>query len=254
MHTDRAGTDAPQPAETEGARPVGMRIERDGAAALVAFDPAAANAPGLCGELIAALRRIEEDGAVDAVVMMVGPASAACAGDGRWPALSDAIGQCAKPIIAAIDGAIPDAAFELALACDARVAVAGAVIALPQPASGRMPGAVAARRLPQLVGTAAAIGIICSGRSIGAMEAVGLGLIDAVVGGDLRAGATDYALACAKAGRKRHAGELPAGRDTPEQVEQAAREALRASGGQADVAAAIDAMVDAARGARHGER
>src|SRR3989454_5753711 len=66
-------------------------------------------------------------------------------------ALHDAIAAVHRapfPVIAAVNGPCLGAGFELALACDLRVAAAGASFGLPEGRGGMPPGIHAARRPP----------------------------------------------------------------------------------------------------------
>ena len=73
------------------------------------------------------------------------------------PALLRAVEDCAKPVVAAIDGICMGGGFELALACHYRVAVPGARLALPEVKLGLLPGAGGTQRLPRLVGVETAL-------------------------------------------------------------------------------------------------
>jgi 3-hydroxyacyl-CoA dehydrogenase len=235
-----------------------VRIERAGAVALIVIDHPPVNAGSLEVRrgLLAAIQAISADDTIKAAVLLGAGTTFVAGSDIRefgkpleepqLPAVIAAIEQCPKPIVAAIHGAALGGGFELALGCDARVALQDAVVGLPEVTLGMIPGAGGTQRVPRLVGVAAAIGIVCSGRRIRATEAVSLALIDAVVTGDLRAGAIDYALALGSAGRKRRLSEAPVPPDTPEQVENAERAAMRAGRGRPQVAAAIEAVKSAA--------
>ncbi|WP_395647680.1 enoyl-CoA hydratase/isomerase family protein [Terricaulis sp.] len=103
------------------------------------------------------------------------------------PLLADimaAFEQSSKPVIAALHGTALGGGFELALACHYRVAVRSAKVGLPEVALGLLPGAGGTQRVPRLIGVAAAVDAIGLGRTIGATEAMKLGLIDAVIDGD----------------------------------------------------------------------
>lgn len=92
-----------------------------------------------------------------------------------------------KPIVAAVAGRVLGGALELAMACHARVAAEGATLGLPEVKLGINPGAGGTQRLPRLIGLGAALDMLLEGRSIGAGEALRLGLIDAVAPlGELR--------------------------------------------------------------------
>ena len=83
----------------------------------------------------------------------------------------------------------------MALACHARVAVADANLGLPEVKRGFVPGAGGTQRLPRLIGPEAALKIIVSGDPIKATEAHKLGFVDAIIDGDLEAGAIAFARA-----------------------------------------------------------
>jgi len=106
------------------------------------------------------------------------------AGDIPPPVLPDvlaAIERCPKPVVAAVGGAALGGGFELALACDARIASDTATLGLPEVTLGILPGAGGTQRLPRLVGSHAALELVVTGRRIGASEALGLGVVDTVV-------------------------------------------------------------------------
>jgi len=90
------------------------------------------------------------------------------------------IDRCAKPVVAALNGVALGGGFELALACDLRVAAATALVGLPETTLAIIPGAGGTQRLPRLVGTGKAKELILLGRRIAAPEALALGLVTAV--------------------------------------------------------------------------
>ena len=98
----------------------------------------------------------------------------------QLPDVIERIEGFAKPIVAAVDGAALGGGCEVALACHGRVSGRKASFALPEVKLGIVPGAGGTQRLPRLIGIPAAIDLIGSGRSIGADEALRLGLVDAV--------------------------------------------------------------------------
>ena len=86
-----------------------------------------------------------------------------------------------KPTVAAITGYALGGGCEVALACDFRVAAAGAKLGQPEILLGIIPGAGGTQRLARLVGSAKAKDIIFSGRFVDAAEALAIGLVDDVV-------------------------------------------------------------------------
>jgi len=111
------------------------------------------------------------------------------------PEVFDAIEAFPGIVVAAIHGAALGGGLELALACHARVASRDAQLGLPEVKRGFVPGAGGTQRLPRLIGPEAAARIIISGDPIRADEALELGVIDAIIEGELEAGAIAWARA-----------------------------------------------------------
>jgi enoyl-CoA hydratase/carnithine racemase len=84
------------------------------------------------------------------------------------------------PVVAALNGAALGAGFELALACDLRVAVSGALLGLPEVRVG-VPSVIEAALLPSVVGPARAAELLLSGEPVTAGAALGWGLVNRVV-------------------------------------------------------------------------
>lgn len=86
------------------------------------------------------------------------------------------------PVVAAINGTCLGGGTELALACHFRVAAdwRKTEIGLPEVRLGILPGWGGTQRLPRLIGVAAALDLILTGRSLNARRARKLGLIDDV--------------------------------------------------------------------------
>ena len=86
------------------------------------------------------------------------------------------------PVVAAINGTCLGGGTELALACHFRVAAdwQRTEIGLPEVRLGILPGWGGTQRLPRLVGVAAALDLILTGRSLNARQARAIGLVDAV--------------------------------------------------------------------------
>lgn len=85
------------------------------------------------------------------------------------------------PVVAAISGCCFGSAAELAIACDIRIAVGNALIALPETSFGLLPGCGGTIRLGELVGCGRAAELILSGRILSAQAAEQIGLVDLVV-------------------------------------------------------------------------
>lgn len=87
------------------------------------------------------------------------------------------LANLAQPTIAVIDGPALGGGFELALACDFRVAVSTARLGLPEVGIGTIPGWGGTERLTKLVGEARAKQLILAGRQITADTAEAWGLV-----------------------------------------------------------------------------
>jgi len=84
-----------------------------------------------------------------------------------------------KPYVAAINGIAMGGGYELALACDLRIAEAGDYpIGLPEVNIGLLPGAGGTQRLSRLIGAARALELILLGRTVVPREAAVLGLVN----------------------------------------------------------------------------
>ena len=97
-------------------------------------------------------------------------------GEMRPPALA----AVSAPTIAALAGDAIGPAFELALACDLRVAGEGIHLGAPQIRWGRMPAAGGTQRLSRLVGRGVALRMLLLGELLSAREAEELGLVHRV--------------------------------------------------------------------------
>jgi len=93
--------------------------------------------------------------------------------------------------VAAINGFAFGGGLELALACTFRLATPNAKLGLPEIKLGLIPGYGGTQRLPRLIGEARAMEMIMLGRTVGAEEAVRIGLVHRLVEGN----ALDAALA-----------------------------------------------------------
>ncbi|MBI1943127.1 MAG: enoyl-CoA hydratase/isomerase family protein [Betaproteobacteria bacterium] len=109
------------------------------------------------------------------------------------PEINDAQDQCSKPMIAAIGGFALGGGLELALGCHYRVALPKSQLGLPEVKLGLLPGSGGTQRLPRVVGAAQAVQMMTTGNPVPAEKALGLGLVDEIVQGDLLEGAISFA-------------------------------------------------------------
>lgn len=85
------------------------------------------------------------------------------------------------PVIAAVGGYALGGGFELALACDLRVAAEEACFGFPETGLGIIPAAGGTQRLPRHIGWGKAKELVLTGEIIDAREAERLGLVSKVV-------------------------------------------------------------------------
>jgi 2-(1,2-epoxy-1,2-dihydrophenyl)acetyl-CoA isomerase len=179
---------------------VPLRIEQDGAVAIVTLDrPDVLNAldERLTSALAAALTDAAADPAIRCVVL-TGAGRAFSAGQDlrdraaaieqgadlrlgdelrrRYHPIVATIRDMRKPVVAAVNGVAAGAGLGLALCCDVRVASRSASFRAAWSKVGLVPDAASAYFLPRLVGWGRAIDIIFSGEAVTSDEALRLGL------------------------------------------------------------------------------
>jgi enoyl-CoA hydratase/carnithine racemase len=205
-------TESPAPVATAPSTFVTVDRRADGVAVLL-IDRPERNA--LSTPVLAAIQAAAEDLAADppgAVVVWGGQALFSSGGDpaefdhfdaavGRRVAdafhgATDALAAVPRPTIAAVTGVASGGGLEVALACDFRVAAAGAQFGQFEITMGLFPGGGGTQRLPRLVGPSAAKELIFSGELIDAAEALRIGLVNRVVpASDVLGTATRWAAA-----------------------------------------------------------
>ena len=132
-----------------------------------------------------------------------------------------------KPIVAAISGPTMGGGLELALTAHYRLALTGAQIGLPEVKLGILPGAGGTQRSPRLMGVEKALDLMVSGDPISSEKAKEVGLVDEVVGGDLRAAAMTYTNKLLKENQSaRRASQLTASIEQPDAFFAEARERI----------------------------
>ena len=100
---------------------------------------------------------------------------------GRWNRHVLGLRGLEKPVLAAVNGAAAGAGLSLACACDIRVASDSAAFVPAFVNVGLVPDTGGSWLVPRLLGYARAFEWMCSGRKIGAEEALGWGLVSEVV-------------------------------------------------------------------------
>lgn len=177
-----------------------VRVDRDGAIAVVSIEHPPANAinRGVVLGLSQALEEAEADQTCRGVVLTgSGPKFFAAGADisefGAAGGDNIATGQdltmgmerSRLPIVAAVNGIAFGGGCELALACDVRVAASNARFGQPEIKLGIIPGWGGTQRLPRIIGRSAATELLFSGDPIDAARALELGLVARVVEPDV---------------------------------------------------------------------
>jgi enoyl-CoA hydratase len=109
-------------------------------------------------------------------------------------AVMEKIENLPMPVIAAVNGFALGGGFELALACDIRLASETAVFAMPEVGLGILPGYGGVQRLTRAVGLAKAKELVFTANRVKAPEALSLGFVSAIYpAGELLAAAKQMA-------------------------------------------------------------
>lgn len=85
------------------------------------------------------------------------------------------------PSVALVNGYAFGGGCELALACTLRIALPNAKFGLPEVKLGLIPGYGGTQRLPRLIGVGRALEMVMTGRTVGAEEALAMGLVNRIV-------------------------------------------------------------------------
>lgn len=178
---------------------MGLIVEHlEGVAVLTLDDPRRRNmlSAEMCAAMIEAVAAAEVDPTIHALVV-TGTAPAFCSGgglddlkaaaEGHDAAIHAvyrsfmAVADCALPTIAAVNGPAVGAGFNLALACDIRIAATGASFDSRFLQIGLHPGGGHSWMLLRAVGWAAASRMLLAGKTVGSDEAKAIGLVSDVV-------------------------------------------------------------------------
>jgi 3-hydroxyacyl-CoA dehydrogenase len=174
---------------------------------LITLDNPPVNALGyaLCAELVPLVDAADKDGSVNTVIftgangMFSGGADV---NDFSTPPTAEtktvrnvieAMERSGKTFVAAIDGNALGGGFELALACDYRVATSKSRVGLPEIKLGLLPGAGGTQRLPRLIGANDALQMMLKGEMVKASDALAKTILDEVVEGEVVETAKKYA-------------------------------------------------------------
>ncbi len=182
-----------------------VSIQREGDIAVVTVDNPPVNAAGRSVRegLVEAAEALDADAGVQAVVLLCAGRTFIAGADVREfgkppepPYLPDVVARLERadtPWVAAIHGQALGGGLEIALGCRFRVALPEAKLGLPEVLLGVVPGAGGTVRLPRTVGVPAAVEMVTTGRPVPAAKARQMALVDALIEGDLRAGAVAFA-------------------------------------------------------------
>ena len=176
-----------------------IHVERRDAVGLVTLNrPQALNAlnAALISELGAALDDFETDTAIGAIVLTGTDKAFAAGADVKemvgksYPEIYmedfittgwERVGQCRKPVIAAVAGFALGGGCEIAMMCDIVIAADTARFGQPEIQLGTIPGAGGTQRLTRFVGKAKAMDLCLTGRMMDAAEAERAGLVSRIV-------------------------------------------------------------------------
>ncbi len=169
-----------------------VTTKRDGSTLLVTLDNPPVNAIGhaMREGLVAAVETANADQSIERVIVTGAGRAFAAGADARefnappiephLPEVLDRIEACRAPWIAAINGVALGGGLEITLACRYRIAAPKAQLGLPEVNLGVIPGAGGTQRLPRLIGLAAALDMIPTGKPVSALKALESGLIHEV--------------------------------------------------------------------------
>ncbi|MFV0301188.1 MAG: 3-hydroxyacyl-CoA dehydrogenase NAD-binding domain-containing protein [Paracoccus sp. (in: a-proteobacteria)] len=169
-----------------------VTLEREGEIALIRIDSPPVNAAGqpVREGLVRAALALAADPGIRAAGLYCAGRTFVAGADIRefgkpplppsLPETCDALEASRVPIVAAIHGTALGGGCEIAMACQARIALPGAQLGLPEVNLGILPGAGGTQRAPRLMGMAAGLHLALSGKPIAAEKALKSGLIDEI--------------------------------------------------------------------------
>ena len=181
-----------------------VRMERDGTIAILVLDVPGESvntlSPKFSDAFAQAIATVESDSTIAAAIVISGKKDNFIAGadikvletvrsadegvalSKQGQAALQRLANLPKPLIAAIHGACLGGGLEVALACHYRIATDDkkTKLGLPEVQLGLLPGAGGTQRLPKLIGIAAALDLILTGKQLNAKRAKAVGLVDVV--------------------------------------------------------------------------
>ena len=177
-------------------------VERQGAVGIVRLNrPSALNALSaqLISELGLAFDDLEFDPQIGAIVLTGNERAFAAGADIKemqaktyieaytqdfitrgW----ERVGQCRKPVVAAVAGFALGGGWEVAMMCDIVIAADTAKFGQPEIQLGTMPGAGGTQRMPRFIGKAKAMDLCLTGRIMDVQEAERAGLVSRIAPAD----------------------------------------------------------------------
>ena len=218
------------PASKSSETPRSVRMEIEEGVAMIRLDqpgkPVNVLSRTLVAELTEVIRRLEAGEAEAAVILSEKPGvwiagadidelgEIRTAEDGERVSRSahdllERLERLSTPVVAAIDGVALGGGLEIALACTYRIATDSGKtrLGLPEVQLGILPGAGGTQRLPRLIGLAASLDLMLTGRQVDGHRARKLGLVDEVVpAASLAPIARRAALELARGGKQPRAG------------------------------------------------
>jgi 3-hydroxyacyl-CoA dehydrogenase len=236
-----------------------VKTEFHGDIAVITVDnpPVHALATPVRAGLIAAVQAINADPAVTGAVITTSGRTFIAGADMREmdraleePQLPDVIATIAasiKPLVAALYGSVLGGGLEIALACRARIALAGTMLGFPEVRIGLIPGASGTQRILRMTDFDTAARLVTSGKTIDVHEAMRLGLIHRIVETDV----TGAAMALITCGAALDQAAYPlsaiteakhAAQPDPDTIEALRTEVRKAAKGQAAPVVALELM------------
>ena len=142
-------------------------------------------------DVLQALQVVNTDSQVQAVVLhtVSGTLQRSLEDAALLSALVTAVENCSKPVVIALQAPVAASVWELALACDGRVAESKVRLTLPAVSSGLLPFSGSLQRLVRRLGVVQALEVLGYSQTLSAVQAQSMRLVDVVVESDVQAAA-----------------------------------------------------------------